>query len=132
MYRQQRVGDLLLGFLAQEIRLLGDDRLTFLTLTAVDISPDLKHASIYWSIPLRGHHLLEHPSEKAPQCSVEKIEFPTPSEVELVESILKDHRKYLKKRIGEELNLRYTPDLRFRYDSSEEQGYKIDQLLTKI
>ena len=132
MYRQQRVGDLLLGFLGQEIRLLGDARLTFLTLTAVEISPDLKHASIFWSIPLRGHHLLEQRDEKAPQCSVEKIDFPTAAEVEVVESILKDHRKYLKKRIGEELNLRYTPELRFRYDNSEEQGHRIDQLLTKI
>ena len=132
MYRQQRVADLLLGFLGQEIRLLGDSRLSFLTLTAVEISPDLKHASIFWSIPLRGHHLLEREEQKAPLCSVEKIEFPTAAEVDVIESILRDHRKYLKKRIGEELNLRFTPELRFRYDNSEEQGHRIDQLLTKI
>ena len=129
-FRKARVADLLLGFLGQEMRMLQDDRLQFITLTAAEVSPDLKYATLYWTIPLRKAPPLKEASQDT-LPPIGAIQFPTPEEVKIVDEILMDHKKFLRRRVGEELKLRYTPDLRFKYDYSEEAGYKIDQLLAK-
>ena len=132
--RQQRVGDVILGFLGQELRMLGDDRLNFLTLTSIEVSPDLKYATAFWTMPVRGHKLTASQSseQSAPGTNADAIDFPTAEEIQAIDAILAEHKKALRKRVGEELSLRYTPDIRFKYDYSEEQGYKIDKLLGKI
>uniref|UniRef100_A0A0A8KXQ1 Ribosome-binding factor A n=1 Tax=wastewater metagenome TaxID=527639 RepID=A0A0A8KXQ1_9ZZZZ len=129
-FRKARVADLILGFLGQEMRLLQDDRLQFLTLTSAEVSPDLKYATLYWTIPLR--HVVNPNKQKSENAAAnESIQFPTAEEVRILDEVLLEHKKFLRKRVGEELKLRYTPDLRFKYDYSEEAGYKIDQLLAK-
>jgi ribosome-binding factor A len=39
---------------------------------------------------------------------------------------------FIRKDVGEKLNLRYVPDIRFKYDNSLEYGQEIDSLLNKI
>jgi len=49
--RPQRVGDLLIEFVAHLLsRVLDDPRLRSVTLTEVDVRPDLKHANIYFTV----------------------------------------------------------------------------------
>ena len=118
-YRKQRVGEVLLSFLAQEIRHLADPRLQYLTLTDIDLSPDLKNAAIYWT------SLKQTSSGPGTEFLSEE------DRNEIQQSLLKIS-KGLKRRIGEELKFRYTPELHFRFDDSAERGSRIDQLLQKI
>ena len=118
-FRKQRVGELLLSFLAQEIRHLGDPRLQYVTLTDIDLSPDLKNAAIYWTSLKQG--------DGGPGT-----EFLSSGDREEIMRSFQGITKILKKRIGEELQFRYTPELHFRFDDSAERGSRIEALLHQI
>ena len=106
--RQLRVGELLRHALSNVFR-AGlnidaplDTRL--LTITEVKMSPDLKVATIF-VMPLGGGN------------------------TEQVPKILGQHAKFLRGELGRNINLKFTPDLRFRVDESFAEGARIDALL---
>ena len=106
--RQLRVGQEIKKMIAQmlekgELRnpVLSE---TFITVTEVRISPDLKYATAY-VMTLKG----------------EKLE-------ETIDS-LNESSWLFKKQIGAKLQLRYTPNLKFVEDESFKQVDKIEQLL---
>lgn len=74
------------------------------TITDVDISPDLKLCTIYF-MTLNGKNLGQ------------------------IEDDLNAETKWLKKIIATKLKLRYTPDLNFRMDTSFEEVDRIEKLL---
>ena len=74
------------------------------TITDVDISPDLKYCTIYF-MTLNGQNLGQ------------------------IEDDLNAETWGMKKLIASKLKLRYTPDLNFRIDTSFEEVDKIEQLL---
>ena len=117
MYRKERIGDLLQSFLAEEIRRMSDPRLDFITLTEVRPSKDLKSAKVYWSVP--------------PTTNPDLATNAFPADQQRKESgdALSGAKSFLKKRIGDELTLRYVPDLQFVYDESAETGSRIEELL---
>jgi len=88
--------------LAEDIK---DPRIGFVTLTAVETSPDLSHAKVFISVY----------GKKADKEST------------LVG--LRAAGAYLRRRIGDELPLKRVPLLEFVYDSSIDQGMRIDALL---
>lgn len=125
-YRKERVSDLLLAFLAEEIRQFRDPRLEFVTVTGIDLSRDLKNARVYWTVPPVPEQ--EGPSEPAmPPAGRER----KPSRKENAEKALQGAENFLKKRIADELKLRYVPRLVFKHDDSSETGSRIDNLLKK-
>lgn len=115
-FRKERVGELLLSFLAEQVRELSDPRLGLVTLTAVKMSPDLKHANVYWSV--LGD------AEESPEQLQRKIRE--------VEESFEKTKKLLKRRVAEELKLRFTPELVFHYDEVLARGLRIDNLLAKV
>lgn len=117
MYRKERIADLLQSFLAEELRRSTDPKLSFVTLTEVRPSKDYKAAKVFWSIPAA---VLDDSRAQS---------FPSEAQRKEVAEALEGVRKHLKKRIGEELELRFVPELNFVYDSSAETGSRIDQLL---
>ena len=121
-YRKQRVGDELLAFLAQEILRLNDPRLKLLTLTSLEISPDLKSARVYWA-------LLPTPAAEGSTADRNKIPEAEEQKKNNTAKALQGAEGLLKKRIGQELKLRYVPALHFIYDDSAENGSRIDALL---
>jgi ribosome-binding factor A len=123
-FRKERLGEVLLGFVAAELRGLSDPRLQFLTLTDIDVSPDLKSARIYWSSLRKANPGAESGDSAAG--------FLSEAEREAIEESLKKNTAFLKKRIGEELELRYVPQLIFRFDESAERGARIEELLGSI
>lgn len=123
-FRKQRVSELLLGFLGGELRRLSDPRLSFVTLTGVDISPDLKSARVYWSL------LGISCSERAASGELAS-QFPEDKTIAETGDALKKAKLVLKKRVASELKLRFTPELNFIYDKSIESGARIDMLLSK-
>lgn len=76
----------------------------FITITKVDISPDLKFCTIYF-MTLNGENLGQ------------------------IEDDLNAETWGLKKTIAAKLKLRYTPDLNFRMDTSFAEVDRIEQLL---
>ena len=85
-----------------------DPRVNLVSITECVVSKDLKYAKIYFTVI----------GDKA--------------RVETALTGLNRARGFIKKRIGESLELRHTPALTFYYDSSVEYGTSIDQLLHKV
>ena len=76
----------------------------FVTITNVDISPDLKYCTVYF-MTLNGQNLGQ------------------------IEDDLNAEARGMKKIIASKLKLRYTPDLNFRMDTSFEEVDRIEKLL---
>lgn len=88
--------------LTQELK---DPRIGFVTLTGVDTAPDLSHAKVYFSV------------------------YGKQSEKEATLEGLVAARAYLQKRIGDKLHLKRIPTLEFTYDTTVDQGMRIQALL---
>jgi ribosome-binding factor A len=84
---------------------LKDPRIGFVTVTAVDTSPDLRHARVYVSV-------LGDERRRADTLAG-----------------LKSSRGYLQARVATELRLKHTPQLDFEYDESTDRGMRIAELL---
>ena len=88
---------------------LKDPRISrFVTITKVEVTADLRFAKIYYTT----------------LCEDKKKE--------LVARGLKSAKSYMRKRIGEELKLRYAPDISLRLDKVVEYSKKIDNILDKL
>ena len=88
---------------------LKDPRITGLvTVTAAEMSPDLREVAVWVSI---------HGEEK-----VRKETY----------AGLVSAATYLQREVARRLKLRHTPHLRFRYDESVAEGDKIDRLLREV
>ncbi len=107
--RQQQVGDQIhreISVLVQ--RELKDPRLGFVTITSVDISPDLRFAKVFYSVMGTSEE------EKATQVALEHA------------------GGFLRHELAGRVDLRYVPDLSFRHDPSIAHGDRIAQLLASI
>ena len=107
--RSERVGKQILDIVSSTaIRKIDLSFLGFVTFTKVDISPDLKNAKIYYSVINK------------------KI-----SDDELDIALNKKQRAF-KKFLGQELNLRTIPKIKFFNDNFSFYQEKIDRLLIGI
>jgi ribosome-binding factor A len=88
--------------LSQELK---DPRIGFVTLTGVDTARDLSHAKVFVSV------------------------YGKQAEKDATLEGLRAARPYLQRLIGDELPLRRVPSLEFVYDSTVDQGMRIQALL---
>jgi len=104
--RREKVSDLVREEVARLLQVeMHDTRLGFITVTEVRMSSDLKHARVYVSL------LSEGPArEQALQA-------------------LTAARGFIRRRLGQTLRLRYTPEITFAVDASLEYGARIDSLI---
>ncbi|MBI5101035.1 MAG: 30S ribosome-binding factor RbfA [Nitrospirae bacterium] len=106
--RSQRVGDLIREEIAEIIMYkLKDPRIGFVTVTGVDLSPDLKSARIFVSI------LKEEQREETLAA-------------------LNSSRAFMRSILTKRLRMKFIPHLEFRLDSSIDYGFKIDKILKEI
>jgi ribosome-binding factor A len=105
-FRKERIADLVLSCLGVQLRQMLDERLSKITFTEVKMTPDLKIAKVYFST-------LGGSAKEA-------------------EEALKGARGIFRKKVGEDLQLRYTPNIQFYFDESVEEGNKIETLLNSI
>jgi ribosome-binding factor A len=106
--RMRRVDEAMREVLSDAITSeLKDPRVGFVTVTAVDTSPDLRHARVFVSVlgdePVRRRSL----------------------------DGLRSAHGYLQKRVAGELRLKHTPTLEFAYDDTVDRGQRINQLLAE-
>ncbi|MDH3606923.1 MAG: 30S ribosome-binding factor RbfA [Acidimicrobiia bacterium] len=103
-----RVNELLREVIAEELRTLKDPEIGFITVTAVDTSPDLRTAHVFYTA--MGSE------EEQAACSA-ALQRATP---------------HIRARLGAQVRLKYTPAIEFRVDQSMANGFRIDSLLRDI
>ena len=104
--RTRRVGELLQRELARLIgEELGDPRVKLVTVTAVDVSKDLRHAKVFVT------HLGSEEQQAAAMRS------------------LMHAAGYLRRELSHVLDLKVVPRLHFEYDSSVERGVALSRLI---
>ena len=108
--RIERIGEQVRGELSRLLRdEVSDPRVGMLSLTRVEVAPDLSTAAVFWS-PLG----------------------PKAEDVEQMAEGLMSAAGFLRRRLAKELSLRRTPELRFRHDPSLELGAETLALLREL
>lgn len=107
--RQKRLGELLKHEISDMIlREIKDPRIGFVSITDVEVSPDLRHAKVYISV------------------------LGTESERKSSLAGLRSAVGFMRREIGSRLRLKYTPDLSIVYDNSIEHGSHILELIDSV
>jgi len=107
--RQLRVAEMIQQELATMITFdLRDPRLAFVSVTRVQVSPDLRHANVYIS-SLSGEE----------------------SEAEIM-AALRKASGFLRRQLGSRTTLRYVPELAFHFDDGLIQSQRMSDLLDEI
>ena len=107
--RSDRVGDQLRAEIADILtRKIKDPSVGFVTVTAVEVTGDLRQAKVFVSFMNEG------------------------PEVEETLQVLLNASGFIRSELGKRLNLKYLPRLLFRQDLSGERADHISQLLDEI
>jgi ribosome-binding factor A len=104
--RSLRVNEVVRETLADHLERMEDPRLDLVTITGVDVSADLRHATVFYAA--LGRH--------------------DPEIAEALEAAAKPLRAAL----GREVRLKYLPALHFREDPAIEAGERVEQILRDL
>lgn len=107
--RTDRLGEVIKEELSQIIRTkLRDPRIGFITITGVKVSPDLRHAIVYFSV--------------------------LGDESKLQESLqgLESSKGFLRTELGNRVRMKYLPELDFKLDSSIKEGIRIAEIINHL
>jgi ribosome-binding factor A len=103
--RPQKLADLIQRELSELLqRELRDPRVGMITITAVDVSPDISHAKVLYTTL-------------------------DPAHVEEAGKGLKRAAGFLRSQLARRIKLYSTPELRFEYDVSVERGDRLSRLI---
>lgn len=107
--RSERVGDLLKREIGDIIeRELKDPRIGFVTVISVEVSEDLRHARVFFSV------FGDQQVQEKTQHGMDSAKF------------------FIQGEIGRRLRLKYTPELSFQFDRSVERGLRISKLIKML
>lgn len=111
-YRQNRINDAVALELAMILREVKDPRVAeaMITVTAADVTPDLKYAKIYYSV----------------------LGADSKEELKEIYLGLKSAAGFIRSQLAKRLNLRATPELTFVEDSSVKHGVEIAAILNSL
>lgn len=90
------------------MRGLNDPRIGFVTITGVEMTDDLHLARIFFTV------IGDETARKSSEAG------------------LKSATGYIRHELGKVLKMRYTPDILFKYDHSQDYGQRIDELLREV
>lgn len=105
--RMERVNSIIKHVLAEEVEQLKDPRLELVTITGVDTQPNLRNATVFFST-----------------VDLEEAE---PARVALESAGAR-----LRRAMGDQVRLKYTPILHFELDQGIAGGSRIDQILREL
>jgi ribosome-binding factor A len=105
--RSRRINAIIQEVLAEEVERLTDPRLSLVSVTGVDVAPDMRHAVVFVSA-------LDH--------------------AQLDETLkgLAAAAPRLRAALGRQIRTKYTPELEFKADTGVVEGERIDALLRQI
>ena len=90
------------------LREIDDPRMGFLTVTRIELTPDLRFARVFYSV-------LGDAAQK-----------------ESTREALEEHMGFIKKLAVEKINMKFAMDMKFELDKSIEHSFHIDDILKKI
>lgn len=104
--RSQRISELLHHEVSRMVQFeLKDPRIGFVTVTGVDVTSDLQHAKIFFTV-------MGEAAARSKTCTGLEKSVP-----------------YIRRELGRRLHLRTIPEISFHYDTSIEYGIRIESLL---
>jgi ribosome-binding factor A len=103
-----RVSEEFREVLAEEIPRLKDPRVGFVTVTHVEVTADLRKARVWYTV------MGDEKERRATQAA------------------LRSARSHLRHVVGEEIRLKFTPELEFLEDAGVENLQRIDALLREL
>lgn len=106
--RTARLNEVVREVVAEEVERLSDPRLGFVTVTGVDVSPDLRHATVFYSV-------LGSESQR------------TDTHTALVAA-----GRHLRATVGHQVRMKYLPRLEFVEDPAVRQGQRIEDILREL
>lgn len=106
--RSFRVGEKVQSIVAQELLRMGDPRFHLVTITSAMMSPDLRHAKIYWMV----HGDVERQKE--------------------VHDAFNAANRHFRKLIAKDIGTRIIPELHFYYDDTLDYVEKMNDIFAAI
>jgi ribosome-binding factor A len=106
--RPDRVSEEFREILAEEIPKLKDPRVGFVTVTGVRVTPDLRRATVYFTV------MGDERQRKSTRAG------------------LRSATGHLRQVLGHEVRLKFLPDLEFAEDDTEVRAGRVDELLRQI
>lgn len=106
--RMEKVQKLARQVLGEAIHDLKDPRVGFATVTAVRITPDLRHARVHVSV------------------------LGTPEEQDETMKGLNSAKAHLRGELGRQVRMKYLPELTFELDHQAEEAEHLEELFRKI
>src|SRR5207248_10652793 len=106
--RMRRVNESVRQVLAESVPELKDPRIGLVTVTGVETTPDLRHATVYVSV------------------------LGSPRKRQATLAGLTAAHGLLQGRLARELRMKRTPQLTFEYDPSVERGVRMTQLIDEL
>ena len=107
-YRVERVEKIIERELASILFDSSNNKLKFVSITEVSLTSDLSLATVYYTV------------------------LGNEGEIESTKEDLEKSKGYLRSSLAKKLDLRKTPDLRFKYDESLAYGNRITQILDNL
>ena len=106
--RTDRVAEEFREILAEEVQRLKDPRIGFVTVTGVEVTPDLHRATVFYTV------------------------FGDERQTRATAAGLRSATAHLRQAIGRQVRLKVTPELEFRVDDTIARGRRIDEIIEGI
>lgn len=103
--RTARLNELLREILAEELERIDDDRVGLVSITGVDVDPELSRARVF----------------------ISTLDDPEP-----VLEALEEHAGALKRAVGNQARIRRTPELMFQADPAVTGGARVEEILRQL
>lgn len=87
---------------------LADPRVSFASITSVNVSPDLRTARVYFSV------------------------LGNSSQIKEIQKVLDGARGFIRKLLGNRMHIRYNPELTFLYDDSIDKIFQLEETIQEI
>lgn len=108
-FRPERLAEAIKKEISELLREeLKDPRIGFVTITAVEVSKDLRYANIFASV------------------------FGEPSDQKATIEALQKAQGFIRGELGKRIRLRYTPEITFKLDHSISQGSRLIALMEEV
>jgi ribosome-binding factor A len=114
--RTARVNEVVREVLADELERLSDSSLGFVTITGVEVTPDLRQATVYYSALAPARSDAEGAAEAAEETA----------------AALRAATPHLQAEINRQVRMKYTPHLVFREDPAIRTGERVDEILRQL
>lgn len=146
--RVARVNEVVREALADELERLSDPRLELVTITGVEVSADLRHASVYYSSLAvtgdgagRGRAGRRRGGEPVPTTDEARAATRTVAEVAeeaeaarsaATHAALQSAAPHLRAELGRQVRMKYVPELAFHPDPAVAAGERMEQLIREL